>query len=237
MKTMWKFLSKLWAKKSQNTNQDGPVKYSVESLEDKYIFDFRNYGGLVFTDDRPRLEETSNQSDKPQKIRIKPIDVLEELEKMPTPFSCNMIDEKLLVLEDKKKLIVQDYAKREVKGLIERLKNRKKYEEFRSFFERFQNTDDEAIEKLLQKYDLVMKSSDIFIPEFPDDAIAIMKEYTEQCEKLCGLKPVFYVIAEPDKFRKAFEQRDPILLVQSPFGFFWQILGAWDKEMILLGEL
>ena len=50
-------------------------------------------------------------------------------------------------------------------------------------------------------------------------------------------KPVFYVIAEPDKFRKAYEKRDPILLVQSPFGFYWQILGAWDKEMILLSEL
>jgi hypothetical protein len=56
-------------------------------------------------------------------------------------------------------------------------------------------------------------------------------------EELCGKKPVFYVIAEPDKFRKAYERRDPILLVQSPFGFYWQILGAWDKEMILLSEL
>jgi hypothetical protein len=45
------------------------------------------------------------------------------------------------------------------------------------------------------------------------------------------------VIAEPDKFRKAYEKRDPILLVQSPFGFYWQILGAWDKEMMLLSEL
>ena len=38
-------------------------------------------------------------------------------------------------------------------------------------------------------------------------------------------------------FRKAYEKRDPILLAQSPFGFYWQILGAWDKEMLLLGEL
>ena len=51
------------------------------------------------------------------------------------------------------------------------------------------------------------------------------------------LRPIFYVIATEDKFRKAYEKRDPILLVQSPFGFYWQILGAWDKEMILLSEL
>ena len=64
-----------------------------------------------------------------------------------------------------------------------------------------------------------------------------MAAYTEHTVSVCGKKPIFYVIAEPDKFRKAFEKRDPILLVQSPFGFYWQILGAWDKEMLLLGEL
>jgi uncharacterized lipoprotein len=47
----------------------------------------------------------------------------------------------------------------------------------------------------------------------------------------------FYVIAEEKSFKSAAEKRDPILLVQSPFGFYWQILGAWDKEMILLSEL
>jgi hypothetical protein len=82
-----------------------------------------------------------------------------------------------------------------------------------------------------------MNTSDLFVPEFPDDAIAVMKAYTEEMDKICSKKPVFYVIAEPDKFRKAYEKRDPILLVQSPFGFYWQILGAWDKEMILLSEL
>ena len=82
-----------------------------------------------------------------------------------------------------------------------------------------------------------MNTSDLFVPEFPDDAIAVMKQYTDNMMKLCKKKPVFYVIAEPDKFRKAYEKRDPILLVQSPFGFYWQILGAWDKEMMLLSEL
>jgi hypothetical protein len=140
-------------------------------------------------------------------------------------------------LKYKKDLIVQSYSRREVEALIERLENRRRWADFKRFFDEFQNTTDEKIEQLLDKYDLVMNTSDLFVPEFPDDAIAVMKQYTEQMDKLCGKKPVFYVIAEPDKFRKAYEKRDPILLVQSPFGFYWQILGAWDKEMILLSEL
>jgi hypothetical protein len=148
-----------------------------------------------------------------------------------------LIEEKINILNDKVKLINQHYAKREVIALIQRLENRKKYLEYKDYFDRFQNTTDEKIDLLLDKYELVMKTSDIFVPEFPDEAILKMKEYTDKLDELCGKKPVFYVIAEVKDFKKAYEKRDPILLVQSPFGFYWQILGAWDETMMLLSEL
>ena len=90
---------------------------------------------------------------------------------------------------------------------------------------------------LLKKYELVHRSADLFIPEFPDIAIKIMKEYEGKCVTITKKKPVFYVIATEDSFKKQIKRRDPILLVQSPFGFFWQILGGWDKAMMLLSEL
>ena len=70
-----------------------------------------------------------------------------------------------------------------------------------------------------------------------DEAVNVMKKYTEVTKKMSGESPVFYVIAEAKDFIKKQEKLDPILLVQSPFGFYWQILGAWDKEMLLLSEL
>jgi len=95
----------------------------------------------------------------------------------------------------------------------------------------------QKLKKLTTKHDLVMEKADIFIPEFPDDAIAIMKSYTENVIKITNKKPIFYVIAEKEDFKYADDKRDPILLVQSPFGFYYQILGAWDKEMLILHEL
>ncbi len=95
----------------------------------------------------------------------------------------------------------------------------------------------EKISTLLRKYKLCLKATDLFIPTFPADAIATMKAYKETTLKVCGEEPVFYVIAEESDFKKKEKKLDPILLVQSPFGFFWQILGAWDKEMLLLCEL
>lgn len=203
---------------------------SYDELNKEYLFDFRNYqsGGTYYGSNGNNQEE--------QKIKIKPIDVLEKLETVPTPFTNTLLDEKIAIFKDKEALIQQQYAKREVQGVIERLENRKRYDEFKDFFETFQNTNDEKIDKILNQYDLVMKTSDIFIPDFPDDAIDVMKKYTEKMMELCGKKPVFYVIAEENLFKKNYEKRDPILLAQSPFGFYWQILGAWDKEMLILSE-
>jgi hypothetical protein len=184
-----------------------------------------------------RMRQQYNVKVPSKKIKVKPKDVLHELETVPTPFSLMGLDDKIEILKDKEKLIVQHYAKREVSALIERLENRKKYVEHKAFFDSFANTTDEKIDVLLGKYQLVMKTSDIFIPEFPDEAVKVMKDYTEKLKEVCNKKPIFYVIAEESLFKKSYEKRDPILLVQSPFGFYWQILGAWDEELILLSEL
>jgi hypothetical protein len=243
-----KILSKIKSLFRKGTNTGISFNNALPSsgLDDTFLFDFKNYqsqytgvamnsfisvGGASDSDSEESSKETS------RKIAVKPKDVLNELETIPTPWTLSNLGDKIEVLKYKADLITQNYSKREVQGLIERLENRKQWHKFKNFFQEFQNTTDEKIDALLDNYDLVMKTSDLFIPEFPDDAIAVMKKYTDNMQKLCKKKPVFYVIAEPDKFKKAYEKRDPILLVQSPFGFYWQILGAWDEEMILLSEL
>lgn len=173
----------------------------------------------------------------PKKI-YKPKEVFGELERVPTKVDLENLDDKILILNMKKNFIrSNEYAKKEVIDMATRLENRKQYEEHREFFERFDNTTTDKINALVNKYELVLKSSDLFIPSFPDDAIKIMDEYIKTVKKMCGKKPVFYVIAEAEKFKKENDRNDPILLVQSPFGIYWQILGAWDEELILLSEL
>jgi hypothetical protein len=247
---MIKTIKKLFSRK--NDSGINITMSSSDGLDETFLFDFKNYqsgyrgGGnalvsgtfISFEGVSGSDGDGSNKTDnKPKKIAVKPIDVVNELETIPTPWTLSNLQDKIEILEYKRDLITQKYSRREVEAMIERLENRKKWDKFRKFFDGYQNTTDEKIDDLLDKYDLVMKTSDLFVPEFPDVAIQTMKSYTDNMMKLCKKKPVFYVIAEPDKFRKAYEKRDPILLVQSPFGFYWQILGAWDKEMMLLSEL
>ena len=167
-----------------------------------------------------------------------------ELQKPPTNWSLEGIDDRIEILRDKEDIITQRYAKQEVRALIECLKNRKKYDEkgkdgrtFREYFSQFDVTDGEKIETVTNKYGLQMGNADIFIPEFPDDATKIMKEYQEKVHEICEKKPRFFVIAQEKDFKKVEGKRDPILLAQSPFGFYYFILGAWDREMLYLPEL
>lgn len=233
----------LYIKKSKKRNGFETIKDGSE-LDDIFLFDFLNYQSGNTLTNIPILQRGEPLPDNPTinnipvgKIAVKPIDVLNELETIPTPFSLAGIDNKIEILKTKASFIKLHYSRKEVEGLIERLENRKKYDLCKPYFDSFQNTNDDKINSLLEKYDLVIKSADLFIPEFPDDAIHIMEKYKNEVGKICSKSPVFYVIATSENFESSDKKRDPILLVQSPFGFYWQILGAWDKEMLILSEL
>lgn len=178
------------------------------------------------------------------KIPVKPRDVLHELARMPSNWSLDGLEAKIAILEAKRELISQHFSAQEMDGLIQCLKNRRSYDRrmksgktYREFFAQFDATDQLKIDALLKKHELVMQDADIFIPEFPADAVKVMKDCADATQELCEKKPRFYVIANKDQFRDAYGKRDPILLVQSPFGFYYYILGAWDEEMLYLPEL
>jgi hypothetical protein len=233
-------------------------------LQDNYLVEFRgdrfgtiSYINGTFSPDESTPSEGvgDNESEdgsyvkspkkaKTIRVSVKPIDVLDELERVPTNWSLEGLDEKIQILKDKEKLIVQQHAKREVVGLLQCLENRKKYntvtksgKTFREYFSMFDTTTDEKIQILLSKYNFRRDLADIFIPEFPKDAIQAMTEYTNVVDELCQKKPLFYVIATQEDFKQSYNKRDPILLALSPFGFYYCILGAWDKEMMYLPEL
>lgn len=166
-----------------------------------------------------------------------PLAVADELERIPLKVNVDDLDAKIDLFKSKSKLISQKFTKDQVEGFTQRLENRKHYAEHHEFFKMFPITNDEKIDDLLSRYKLVMKKSDLFVPTFPKAAIDIMTEYSIVVKKFTDEAPVFYVIAEKKDFEKKYKRLDPILLVQSPFGFYWQILGAWDKEMLLLSEL
>ena len=249
-----------------NINPPGRIGVPVlsEPMDSPFLMDFRNdrfgspavqstnmtfgetsmvmvngnggYGGLATTGDVPKGAV---------RVEVSPKSVVDELKRPPTMMSLDGLDGKLAILKMKKDLISQRYSAEHVTGMIQALEMRKKYDEkskvakrtYREFFSRYDTTDESKIEALTTKYELVAKDADLFIPEFPDEAIETMDLYTKVVQELTGKKPRFYVIAKAKDFRDAFNKRDPILYATSPFGMFYYILGAWEEEMLYLPEL
>lgn len=188
-------------------------------------------------------------------VPTKPVDVLDELKVPPTNWSLNGIDQKIKMLKKKSAHIIQNYAKQEVEGLIHCLECRKKFESgikvnistdngtdvleitARDYFGKYDITSEEKIAEVLKRHNLKMGDPDIFIPELPDIAVERMDEFTSAVKAISDRKPRYFIIANHSDFQKKQDARDPILLGQSPFGFFYYIIGAWDSEMLYLPEL
>lgn len=126
----------------------------------------------------------------------------------------------------------------EISSVIVRLENRKKYAEAGGVFDEFPYTTNAKINGVLKAHtNLRIGKIAQFLADMPKEAVEAMKRYNAGTQKLCSKDAIFYIIAEKKDFEKTEKRRDPILLAQSPFGHFWQILGAWDKEMMLLEDL
>lgn len=126
----------------------------------------------------------------------------------------------------------------EIGSIILRMENRKKYATVRKTFEKFPYTTNKRIEAVIKSHSyLQLGEVSQFLADMPAEATEAMKEYNAVTTELCDKKAVFYIIANKKDFQKTNSRRDPILLAQSPFGHFWQIIGAWDEEMLFLEEL
>lgn len=166
-------------------------------------------------------------------------------------FKINMgekyVDEQIEEFKEKLSLINDaeydmNNGVKEVSSILIRMENRKKYAEdkdAKDTFELYPYTSTIKINDVLVKHShLKMGQIAQFIADLPKDATKAMRNYNKAVKTLCGKKAVFYIIADQKDFEKTLNRRDPILLVQSPFGHFWQILGAWGEEdMKLLAEL
>lgn len=152
------------------------------------------------------------------------------------------IEEQLATFKEKVSLYKDkssDYrGYNEISSILIRLENRKKYPKHRKFYEEFPYTTTEKIDRLVKGHNhLKFGSVDSFMADMPKEAVDVMKNYTEETKKLCDKKPIFYIVANKKDFEKRNGRRDPILVAQSPFAHVWQILGAWDEEMMLIDEL
>jgi len=217
------------------------------------FYDFANnpsdLSRFVSIDEVNNVASKLNSKDSPKKSKreITPKEVYNLKTLNETSFilktDAKYVDEQIIEFKEKLRLIKQtksDYRRgvQEVASILLRMENRKKYKQYKEFFEEFPYTTTAKIAELI-KNETHLKMDEVaqFMADMPKEATKVMKDYTDTTMKLCNKKPIFYIIANKKDFEKTKKRRDPILLAQSPFGHLWQICGAWDEEMLLVDEL
>ena len=103
------------------------------------------------------------------------------------------------------------------------------------------------VSELVQKYKLAYVNFESYAKTIPMEAIDELEKFMKEYEKVSpGTKPVLKLIIDdipekaPDgkvKGDSIERKKDPILLASSPFGRFFYILGAWDKEVEIVDDL
>ena len=226
------------------TSQTPVSKY----LPDFYTLnDWNNPTIALWTNDNVAVTKISEAKDEPKKEKITPKGVYDLKMLNDKNFKLNTapeyVDKQIADFKTKLALIKsEEYDMRrgvnEISSIVTRLENRKKYDTVKSIFEEYPYTMTTKINEVLKKHDyLKLGQVAQFVADMPNEAIKAMKSYDEGVDKLCLKKAVFYIIADKKDFEKTNTRRDPILLAQSPFGHFWQVIGAWDREMLFLEEL
>jgi len=235
---------------------------SHERKESKYLPDFHSMSSgsgeeimwvsdiaSVSSNTIATLEDSKKVEEKP--VKEKKLPTPKEIFKLQTlndgeyelKTDDEYVDAQLESFKDKLTLISsEEYDMRrgvtEITSIVMRLENRKKYPEHKEFYETFAYTTSSKINALLKEQEhLKLGQVAQFLADMPAEAVKTMKDYNKETEKLCGKQAVFYIIADKKDFKKSDTRRDPILLAQSPFAHAWQILGAWDEEMIFLEQL
>lgn len=238
---------------------------STSQKDSKYLPDFhKDRGGRGFSVDYAILQATSNsqiavpigkkgakaekskkEPKAPEKLTPKGVYDLKLLN--DPAFKINTdpayIEKQISEFKDKLNMLsAEEFDMRngikEIESIKIRMENRKKYPQFHDFYDQFAYTTSSKIDEVLKKNDyLQLGQVAQFLADMPADAVQTMKDYSAKTKELCGKDAVYYIVADKKDFQKSNSRRDPILLAQSPFGHFWQILGAWDKEMIFLEQL
>lgn len=180
---------------------------------------------------------------------VSPKAALDDLGVVPTPANMEGLDERITRLVQSLTLVRIDRNRggvsKTIQDMLERLRNRQVYRDHtqvQEFFDRYKCTTDALLVKLLDKHKhLRIGPVDDFIPEMPAVAQQTMLDYSDRMQTWFNSRPCFYIIAKANEFVQTQgkrRDRDPILLVQSPFGLYWQILGAWGTEdMLALKDL
>lgn len=182
-------------------------------------------------------DENSGEKKKiDDRITKKPIEVFNEIisDKVPK-MNLNDLNEQIKLVE-KRIEFLEKHLGMEPKDEYEALKFLEARKKFTKYKDRFgwNVTTHLLIDKLCKKYKLRMADFQSYYKNVPTEAIDELERYCKAYRKVREDEPIIKLIIDDDGRET---RKDPIVLVSSPFGYWFYVIGAWDKEVEVIDEL
>lgn len=181
-------------------------------------------------------EETEDK-----RVEIEPKALIQALES-GVNVSLEDIDAKIKQLRERQEFWKNSLKRRapvEIEHAIIMLEARKKYPKLEARIP-WKTTTRERIDEICAKYKVEFRTIEDFTPELPPEAVREAAAFTAVLRLALADRPEFHApalhIIAPSKMFKT-RKGDPILLANSPFGEFYYVLCAWDKEVKFVEEL
>jgi hypothetical protein len=171
---------------------------------------------------------------KDERVEAKPVDVVKELN-TENPI-INLGDLKAQIKEVEKRIKIlkkQKVTPHDENEALTYIKARTKYKKYEKLFN-YQITTNKLVEDLTQKYKLMRVNFASYYKTVPTEALDELEKFLYACKKVGVEEPEIKLIVD-DGGKE--HKKDPIMLGKSPFGRWWYILGAWDKEIKYVDDI
>ncbi|KKK55457.1 hypothetical protein LCGC14_3074350 [marine sediment metagenome] len=181
------------------------------------------------------MNEMDKKDLKDEREDKKPIDVYKEIFSEEPKMDLYDLKQQIKIVKRRRDFLKyeleQQYTDEE--EALRFLEARSRYVKYKDLF-RWQVTNQAKIDQLCKKYKVRMVDFAGYYKTAPMEAIDELEKFIKAYEKIRKDKPVIKLIID-DGGKET--RKDPILLTTSPFGKWYYVLGAWDKEVEIIDDL
>lgn len=173
---------------------------------------------------------------KDTRIEKKPIEVVAEIIREVPVINLVDLKKQIKVVERRERLLEEELniKPNDEKLALQYLRARLVYKKYESQF-KWAVTTNELIDKLLSQYKLRSVAFQGYYKNVPMEAIDELEKFIKAWRNIVkkGEPELRLIIDDGGKEQK----KDPILIASSPFGRWWYVLGAWDKEVEYIDDI
>ncbi len=189
-------------------------------------------GGLTSTNSN----DPNSLQHKDTREAKKPVEIYNEIISESPILDLTNLDEKIKIVYKRLQALEElGMHPTDENTALQYLRARKKFKEYSEL--KWAATNQDLINKLCAKYKVKQVTFNLYYKSVPNEGIDEIEKFAEIFKKIIRKEDITNMLHLIIDDGGEETKKDPILLAKSPFGNYFYILGAWDKEVEIVDKL